>query len=273
MCDIKHVDFYARDWLEGTSELTLEERGLHWVACSMIYSRGGPVTRDHLRQVSGVDGRVFKRVLKRLLDLGKLVEQDGLISQQRCSNELAKAELRLSKWRKNLDNPAKPNGYDRRAAPTATSQESKSLESSQSSQSPSPARAREAPPPQAPRPKPPPDAARPVLSEAGLAGLRDFKIPEEWVVEATSRRHAASLPELNVRKEADKLQDRWRDAKRLPNDPWLAWITWALIGRPDKTNAIEPQQRSPEEVEAERQAARLEARARMGITEPLEAQA
>lgn len=141
---------------------------------------------------------------------------------------------------------------------------------SQPSLSPSPARAREAPPPQAPRPKPQPDAARPVLSEAGLAGLRDFIIPEEWVVEATSRRHAAGLPELNVRKEADKLQDRWRDAKRLPNDPWLAWIAWALIGRPDKTNAIEPQQLSREEYLRLIEEAKRQGLARLRAEEALE---
>jgi hypothetical protein len=119
MTDICHVDFYGREWIEGTLELTLAERGMLITAEALICSRGEPVTVDHLHRVCGVHGRTFKTVLGRLLALGKLFESDGKIGSKRAEKELKKARNRLEKWSKNLDNPTKPNGYDHRAGGNA----------------------------------------------------------------------------------------------------------------------------------------------------------
>ncbi len=116
---VRHVDFYADEWIAGTSELTLEERGMYITACALIYSRGEPVTRDHLRRVCCVHGRTFAAVLGRLLALGKLSENDGKIGQKRAEKELKTARKRIEKWVKNFDNPTKPNGYDDRAGGNA----------------------------------------------------------------------------------------------------------------------------------------------------------
>lgn len=115
MCEIKHVDFYAGDWLAGTASLTLEERGLYITACAEIYNRGEPVERDRLQRACGVHGRTFNAILKRLLGLGKLTECDGKIGQKRAENELKKARKRAEKWLKNLHNGAKSSTYASRA--------------------------------------------------------------------------------------------------------------------------------------------------------------
>lgn len=119
MCDIKHVDFYAGDWISGTASLTLEERGLYITACALIYDNGGPVDRDRLKRACGVHGRTFSAILGRLLDLGKLFEIGGKIGQKRAENELKKARNRLEKWLKNLDNTEKSATYADRAGGNA----------------------------------------------------------------------------------------------------------------------------------------------------------
>lgn len=119
MCEIKHIDFYAGDWISGNTSLTLEERGLFITACALIYANGGPVERERLHRACGVHGRTFNAILGRLLALGKLYEEDGKIGQKRAENELKKARKRLEKWAKNLDNTIKPNGYDDRAESNA----------------------------------------------------------------------------------------------------------------------------------------------------------
>ena len=138
-----------------------------------------------------------------------------------------------------------------RADPVTNPNKERSLKNlSQPSLSPSPARAREAPPPQAPRPTPPPDAARPVLSEAGLAGLADLKISEEWKKEAAAAREAAGQPAVDMDAEARKAEDHWREHP--PNNPHTAWLGRARIARPDKTNIVKfrPRQFTPEEMAA-----------------------
>lgn len=100
-CKVNHVDFYQADWLGGTVGLTLEERGFYITACAMIYQIGDGVPIDDLRRACSVDGRVFKRVLGRLVEAQKLEERDGKIYQKRCAKELAKAVSRLQLSRSN----------------------------------------------------------------------------------------------------------------------------------------------------------------------------
>ena len=168
------------------------------------------------------------------------------------------------------DSPRDSKNDDRVTNSKEAKEEKESKKLSQPSLSPGPARAREAPPNPDPRPTPPPAAAAPPLTEAGLARLRDFKIPEEWVVAATAQRHANGQPELNVRKEADKLEKLWGETV-MPRDPWRAWITWALGAWPDSTNTVE--QRSREYTEEERLAGLQIALARMAEREAMEAAA
>ena len=40
---IRHVDWYPDEWLSGTFELSVDERGAYITIVSMIYARGGPI--------------------------------------------------------------------------------------------------------------------------------------------------------------------------------------------------------------------------------------
>jgi hypothetical protein len=92
----RHIDFYADDWIAGNVGLRMEERGVLWSACALIYSRGGPIERAHLRQICPGDARVFNRALKGLIERGKLVEEGGLLSNNRCVSELERSHKRIA---------------------------------------------------------------------------------------------------------------------------------------------------------------------------------
>jgi uncharacterized protein YdaU (DUF1376 family) len=46
MSKVRRVDFSPDEWIAGTRELTMEERGAYWDVCALIYSRGGPIPDD-----------------------------------------------------------------------------------------------------------------------------------------------------------------------------------------------------------------------------------
>jgi hypothetical protein len=158
-------------------------------------------------------------VLGRLLALGKLFESDGKISSKRAEKELKKARKRVEKWLKNLDNPTKPNGYDDRAGGNARAHQppttNKNLNQPSQPGESSPARARE-------------EAAP--AEEAGLAGCS--KISDEWIEAARVERQRLGLCEVDLRKEADKAEDHWREHP--PNYPRAAWIGRACRALPER---------------------------------------
>lgn len=83
------------DFIHGTMMLSLEEKGAYSLCLDLIYDRGGPIP-DDARWLSGVCGvsiRKWNAIRQRLLDLGKLVVEDGLISNARATAELVSAEL------------------------------------------------------------------------------------------------------------------------------------------------------------------------------------
>jgi hypothetical protein len=86
--------FYVRDWLSGTRQLTFEERGLYIDLLAMIYERGGrfrmPSEPDFCRMLAS-DPRVVRRVLGRLIILGKIEVKDGVISNARAADQIGLA--------------------------------------------------------------------------------------------------------------------------------------------------------------------------------------
>lgn len=106
---IRRVDFYQDDWLSGTFELSFEERGIYITVCALIYNRGGPVSRELVYEHGRHHRRPFERIVNRLIDLGKLVEKDGKLDQNRCETELKRAQNRLETLRKNGEKGGRPS--------------------------------------------------------------------------------------------------------------------------------------------------------------------
>lgn len=83
------------DFIHGTMMLTLEEKGAYSLCLDLIYDRGAPIP-DDARWLSGVCGvsiRKWNKIRERLISLGKLTCQGGLISNSRADFEIVSSEL------------------------------------------------------------------------------------------------------------------------------------------------------------------------------------
>ena len=93
--------WYKRDplaALDGMSELSLEERGAYNTVLDLIYARDGKVLDDD-RFLAGwmrADIRIWRRIRKRLIDLGKLYIQDGNLRNSRADREVSRALSRIA---------------------------------------------------------------------------------------------------------------------------------------------------------------------------------
>lgn len=109
MSKIRRVDFSPDEWIAGTRDLTLEERGAYWDLCSLIYSRGGPVADDErwIGKALGCDVRTWRRVRGRLLEVGKLrsieIEGQACLTNGRAEREIERATGRISQAREAAD--------------------------------------------------------------------------------------------------------------------------------------------------------------------------
>lgn len=83
------------DFIHGTMNLTLEEKGAYSLCLDLIYDRGGPIPDDTrwLAGVCGVSLRKWATLRARLITLGKLTCDGGLISNSRADFEILSADL------------------------------------------------------------------------------------------------------------------------------------------------------------------------------------
>lgn len=98
MAKIRRVDFSPDEWIVGTRELTLEERGAYWDVCSLIYSRGGPIADDDawIAKALACHMRTWRAIKGRLVAKGKLRIEGGFITNSRSLQEIERAEKRVS---------------------------------------------------------------------------------------------------------------------------------------------------------------------------------
>lgn len=83
------------DFIHGTMMLSLEEKGAYSLCLDLIYDRGGPIP-DDARWLSGVCGvslRKWSSIRDRLLSLGKIYAEGGMLSNARADFELVSTEL------------------------------------------------------------------------------------------------------------------------------------------------------------------------------------
>lgn len=97
-----HRRWYRRcgaDFIHGTMNLSLEEKGAYSLCLDLIYDRGGPIP-DDARWLSGVCGVSIRRwngIRQRLIDAGKLSNSDGFLMNPRAAHEIVSAELSSKK--------------------------------------------------------------------------------------------------------------------------------------------------------------------------------
>lgn len=98
MAKIRRVDFSPDEWIAGTRELTLEERGAYWDVCALIYSRGEPIADDDawIAKALACNPRTWRAIKARLVAKGKLRIEADLIMNSRALREIESAEKRLN---------------------------------------------------------------------------------------------------------------------------------------------------------------------------------
>ena len=94
---IRRVSFTPDEFLAGVQSLTVDEIGFYWVACTLIYSKGGPIDNDAfwLGRNAGCSSRKARSLVARLLAKGKLsLDNRGRLVNGRAVREIKSAELR-----------------------------------------------------------------------------------------------------------------------------------------------------------------------------------
>jgi uncharacterized protein YdaU (DUF1376 family) len=109
---LRYFPCYHDEWLVGQAGLDNACRGLYLTACLLIYSHGGPVPIEELRRNCRDHGLAFKRQFGCLIKMGKLIENDGRIDQERCENELRKRDKRSEDGEQNIAKRWNNNGLD-----------------------------------------------------------------------------------------------------------------------------------------------------------------
>jgi len=110
---------YGGDFVQGTLELTLEQKGAFSLLLDLIYNRQKPIS-DNERWLAGICGvslRKWRSIRQALIDQDKIYISEGKISNQRADKELentAKATRKLSEsgakgGRKRAENEAASN--------------------------------------------------------------------------------------------------------------------------------------------------------------------
>lgn len=112
MSGLPYYKAYPRDFLEGTVGMSLELKGAYRLLLDLIYMHSGKLP-DDARFISGHLGcsvRAWNGLRKTLSDMGKIVCENGIISNFRASFELHNLEIIQDKQRKNASKPRKNNG-------------------------------------------------------------------------------------------------------------------------------------------------------------------
>lgn len=96
MGDKPFIKFYPSDFLAGTSGLSPAERGVYITILCLIYENDGEITRDDARlsRRCGSPKASFVRTLNALIDDGKLIVRDGMLSNKRAEKAIADRQVR-----------------------------------------------------------------------------------------------------------------------------------------------------------------------------------
>ncbi len=101
MSKIRHADFYPDEFLVGIVGLNPAEIGAYWVACSLMYSRGGPIADDDawIARACGCHVRTWRMLKTKLIAVGKLRIEGGFVTNSRVVREIERAQGRVKQSR------------------------------------------------------------------------------------------------------------------------------------------------------------------------------
>lgn len=204
MNGLPYYKAYPRDFLEGTIGMSFEEKGAYRLVLDLIYMQGGSLP-DDARYISGHLGctvRKWNMLRTRLISLGKIVTENGVISNYRADKEIEILRKLQEKQRENASGPRKNKGLEKprlsHTEPEPDIEPNGSIERAHSRRSPE-KKATRLPP--------------------------DWIIPEAFIAFAESEGMTAQ----EIGREADQFRDYWvaKSGKDACKRDWLAtWRRW-----------------------------------------------
>lgn len=98
---LQFIKLDLADWADGTCEMTLAQEGAYLRICAALYRAGGTLPDDDARIAKRLrlDIRSWRHHRKYLLEEGKIVAEDGTLSQPRVTNELANIDAKSTRHR------------------------------------------------------------------------------------------------------------------------------------------------------------------------------
>lgn len=100
---VAYIRFFGDDWLSGTSDLSLEERGALITIVALTAAVGGPVVCDYTRLARrfGCTKSKAQKIVGSLIAVGKLSVVDGYLHNARAVQETKNSQELSKKQTKN----------------------------------------------------------------------------------------------------------------------------------------------------------------------------
>ena len=94
---------FPGDFITGTLAFSLEEKGAYSICLDLIYDRGGPIPDDPqwISRACGCSVRKWKTIRQTLIDAGKLVPENGTLSNDRARKLLENSAKEARKLAEN----------------------------------------------------------------------------------------------------------------------------------------------------------------------------
>jgi len=211
MGKVRYIDWYHDEWIAGTDDLNNAERGLYVTACCLIYSVGGPITRDRLRAACRDHGHAFNRQLDVLIQSGKLLANGEQITNKRCENELQKAVNRTEKAQRNGGKGGRPTKENKELAKADGCLDGK-LTTNLSTTN---------------------QEEKAPLREPKSTTTRRKQVPVDWLPSEEGREFArdrARWSDARIEREVEHCRDHHRKKGNLFADLDAMWRTWVQQG-------------------------------------------
>lgn len=211
---------FPRDFLTKTIGLTLEQKGAYSVVLDMIYMCDGRLPDDaqYIAGQLGCSVRKWKSLRDDLVTIGKLVIENGLISNSRADKVLEETRTFRDKQAENRSRPNKNKAVqspktDHSEPDTDTDKTiAKAIVGHASA--------------------PPPTPEQPKRTSQPRSAARGSRIPANWTPTVKDYAFAQSegMSREDINREADKFRDHWtattgRNACKLDWEAtWRNWI-------------------------------------------------
>ena len=103
---------YPADFIAGTLQMSLEEKGAYSIVLDLIYDQGGPIPDDPrwIARVCGCSTRRWNQIRQRLLEMGKLQAVGGRLDNARAKKQRSSEEKAAENAGKSEDKSAEKAG-------------------------------------------------------------------------------------------------------------------------------------------------------------------